>query len=453
MRRSRSWLLAVTALMLFATFVLPSTVVGAQCTPRQDWVTQYTIVRGDHLARIAQRYGVSLADLAAGNCIANANVIYAGQVIRVPAAGQVVPTTPPVTQPNAVSVPATYQNYDAGVLIYRADNGQILVLANNGTALGFDSRTYGALADNSYLVQNPSGRMIPSNGFGKVWSNYPLVRSLVGFPVTNEAGFVTAIGLVSGGVSVSLPDGRVAVVSGDRWSVGSGTVPPATQPQIAFFNADVASVTVGQNVNLAWDVRNASSTVLEIYDQQSPGAIAMTYTNLPVAGSLSYRVPETFRGGVRLVLTAVTPSGQRSVNQTILITITVPPVTGPVTRTVPASFQQFQNGFMVWRADSSDIIVYGSNGVVHNFSAAQYSHLGVNPYAPVGPNLIPALNGFGKVYSNFVDIQRGLGYPIGYEQGYTLNINVVTSGVEYRINLPNGSIIRVLNNSTWSIVQ
>lgn len=56
----------------------------APCFPRADWPFRYTVARGDTLSRIAQRAGISVTQLQAGNCIANVNQIFTGQVLRVP---------------------------------------------------------------------------------------------------------------------------------------------------------------------------------------------------------------------------------------------------------------------------------------------------------------------------------------------------------------------------------
>jgi LysM repeat protein len=47
-------------------------------------VTSYTVVSGDTLSSIANKFGVSVADLAAANGIADPNMIYAGQTIQIP---------------------------------------------------------------------------------------------------------------------------------------------------------------------------------------------------------------------------------------------------------------------------------------------------------------------------------------------------------------------------------
>jgi LysM repeat protein len=56
------------------------------CTPRSDWDI-YIIDVGDTFFSIAQRAGVSMAELQAANCIENPERIFAGQPLRVPPGG------------------------------------------------------------------------------------------------------------------------------------------------------------------------------------------------------------------------------------------------------------------------------------------------------------------------------------------------------------------------------
>ncbi|MBK8021372.1 MAG: LysM peptidoglycan-binding domain-containing protein [Chloroflexi bacterium] len=68
------------------------------CTPRSDWTLRYVIQQGETLSNIASRGGLSLNDLAAGNCITNPSRIFAGQVLNVP-----VPIPTPIPRPTATS--------------------------------------------------------------------------------------------------------------------------------------------------------------------------------------------------------------------------------------------------------------------------------------------------------------------------------------------------------------
>lgn len=59
----------------------------------------YVVQRGDTLARIAARYGVSTSALAAANGIRNPNLIYTGQVLRIP--GRTAAVAPAAKAPAA----------------------------------------------------------------------------------------------------------------------------------------------------------------------------------------------------------------------------------------------------------------------------------------------------------------------------------------------------------------
>lgn len=79
-----------------AVVVLPS------CTPRNDW-PYYIVVAGDTLNIIARRTGTTSAVLATANCLANPDVLAAGQALRVP----YIPPTPVVPTP-FVPTPGSY---------------------------------------------------------------------------------------------------------------------------------------------------------------------------------------------------------------------------------------------------------------------------------------------------------------------------------------------------------
>lgn len=75
------------------------TVTPVLCLPRPDWTQRYTVQSGDTLADIARRAGVSFPELQVANCIADPNVIRAGDVLVVPI---MVPTrVPPTVVPGA----------------------------------------------------------------------------------------------------------------------------------------------------------------------------------------------------------------------------------------------------------------------------------------------------------------------------------------------------------------
>lgn len=63
-------------------------------TPNYPGQTTYVVQPGDNLFRIALRYNLPTATLAAANNIYNYNLIYSGQVLVIPGGGQPIPTNP-----------------------------------------------------------------------------------------------------------------------------------------------------------------------------------------------------------------------------------------------------------------------------------------------------------------------------------------------------------------------
>src|SRR6185503_18084794 len=62
--------------------------------------TTYTVRSGDTLSGIASRFGVSWQSLAAFNYLDNPNLIFPGQVLKIPGANDTIPNQPaPAPQP------------------------------------------------------------------------------------------------------------------------------------------------------------------------------------------------------------------------------------------------------------------------------------------------------------------------------------------------------------------
>ncbi len=87
----RRFILAFSLLMLLALFGTAASAQGQ---------TTYTVVPGDNLFRIALRFNTTIAAIASANGIANVNLIYAGQQLVIPSGGGTTPP-PPTFQPGA----------------------------------------------------------------------------------------------------------------------------------------------------------------------------------------------------------------------------------------------------------------------------------------------------------------------------------------------------------------
>ena len=64
--------------------IIPTGTTPAPPAPPPGGTTTYVVQRGDTLGAIAARYGTTVNELASLNCLMNPNLIYVGQVLKVP---------------------------------------------------------------------------------------------------------------------------------------------------------------------------------------------------------------------------------------------------------------------------------------------------------------------------------------------------------------------------------
>ncbi len=96
---------------------------AAQGTPvMQRYVVRY----GDTLSTIAHLFGVSLRDLAHANGIVNPNMVYVGQVLRIPVSGTPTPLPPPTLAPSPTSLAPTATQITAKPQYYTVQPGDNL---------------------------------------------------------------------------------------------------------------------------------------------------------------------------------------------------------------------------------------------------------------------------------------------------------------------------------------
>jgi len=92
------------------TTTTPST--GTTTTPSTPVTTPttstgtYTVVAGDSLGRIASRFSVTLSALMSANGLSNPNLIFVGQVLKIPGATTTTPVASPTQAPTTGTTPA-----------------------------------------------------------------------------------------------------------------------------------------------------------------------------------------------------------------------------------------------------------------------------------------------------------------------------------------------------------
>lgn len=184
------------------------------CTLRSDWKI-ITIQANDSLSNIATLANTTVEALAAGNCLANPQLIYAGQSLLVPLTyNPVVVTTQPgcpyawffTMSPNSpeasvcplqpvIASGAAGQDFDGGrAYYYAAAPNQfplplVYVIYNDGSWQQFtDTYTPGDVTNDPNNTP-PQGRFAPARAIGKVWHDNPTVRQRLGWPYAPEADF------------------------------------------------------------------------------------------------------------------------------------------------------------------------------------------------------------------------------------------------------------------------
>jgi LysM repeat protein len=136
--RTRRIILAATVALALG---LPATGTIAHAAPAsgsaQAAPTSITVVRGDSLAGIAQRYGVRFSALLKANSMTVTSVIHPGDTLVLPA-GATVPTTPAPTATSAAPTPTTLTSAAATMTTYVVKAGDALagIAARNGVKLG-----------------------------------------------------------------------------------------------------------------------------------------------------------------------------------------------------------------------------------------------------------------------------------------------------------------------------
>lgn len=127
------------------------------CATSYQW-TNYIVSSGDTLGVIAGRYGVGVQTLVDGNCLANADSIYAGQSLRVPVSGNFV-QAPPSSSASPTPLPPGFQS--GGLRTFTDSYGGFAFDYPAGWSVlpgGSPTATVWATTIASYNIQNAPGR-------------------------------------------------------------------------------------------------------------------------------------------------------------------------------------------------------------------------------------------------------------------------------------------------------
>jgi len=100
MSKKLTWpALAILAALVLVAVMLALPASGSASPAQSACVEQHVVAKGDTAAKIARQYGVSVSDLVKANRLANADRIYVGQKLCIPAGGEPKPDTKPQNIP------------------------------------------------------------------------------------------------------------------------------------------------------------------------------------------------------------------------------------------------------------------------------------------------------------------------------------------------------------------
>lgn len=232
-------------------------------------------------------------------------------------------------------------------------------------------------------------------------------------------------------------------------------------------------------LSFTWNVSGADKVLVEIYDRNLlrsglPVTPYMMVDDMPAIGGNNFFV-SGMTEGARIILWAYLPgSGQtpyRRVAYAIwdvpfLLTMAsqnceIPKFNQPdpqgcpqltAVTTMPAAYQPFERGFMLWRGDIGMIFVFSKDGYYYIFPSEQYSGLPDNPITDTPPDgrSLPT-SGFGKVWGSSANIRDLVGWALGGEQSYTMTFQATQGSGYMYFQLPGGQVAQVFTTgSNWN---
>lgn len=230
-------------------------------------------------------------------------------------------------------------------------------------------------------------------------------------------------------------------------------VPPPASETIVSFTATPSTVNRGAPVSLAWEVRGTGGVVIE---QTVPGqgdTVTTVVNAQSPQGSATVYLPDYAAYSVQFTLRTINPPATKQVTVQVHCPYTFFFGEGdgcPSTQAkeVGASYQAFEDGYMIWRSDTNEIYVHYDDGTAAYFLESSYAWMSEPSLDTVPPlDRQAPVSGFGKVWANAPGVKDKLGWALDAELGYTTEVQSVAPARTPRpefatyFTLPDGKVI------------
>lgn len=251
----------------------------------------------------------------------------------------------------------------------------------------------------------------------------------------------------------------------------TGSLPPTPAPtptiaptaRVLSFEAAPNTATRGSAVTVSWQV--TGSTKIGVWLVDGSGRMAASAPNPAPSGSWTVTLPDYFSGQADFMIFADDASGireQSSLSVRIVCSATYFFPTTPDTvcpqgesREVQAAYEEFENGYMIWRADMSDIYALVDTGEAYHIKDRWQGEMISFP-EPEPPGLYQPMRGFGRAWVDNPAVRTAIGWAVTFEEGYTMTYQW-SSDYTPRLFLtwPDGTVISIVlygDTGTWEYV-
>jgi len=415
-----------------ATSTAPPTVLPA--TPTEPLLS-HTIAPGETLYSIATRYGITVDALRAANGLSG-DLIYAGQVLVIPAGATSPATSTPTVSvggqplpmggPRRISLVQSAGATLAGSRWLLAGLAGGYIVRDSGLTLAF---TPEAFSGTSACAHFSATYRVITAGVLEVGPAAITEQACSESQRLDSIGFFDALA----GATTWVQDASHLYLS-DGYGTPLATLarPDAALPVITALKVNASVPAVDSPLTIEWATANASSTKLQVIHGDDSVAQWSFALEQPASGqTVLTDIPAHNGGTTKVILEAYGPGGLYTV-QTATVQLpcrhaspfspTYPHgcPSGPATG-IQLSEQRFEHGWMLWLSDpawgvggSVEILVLNDNGTLLHYLDTWRTG-DPDPVDVAPPGLFVPKRGFGAVWATW-NLRQSLGWAVEPER-------------------------------------